>query len=576
MTPRPTQPEPFIRGTAYPAVGDVPYPRANPTDTARLPADIWTAATIPVGIRLELVGDAHALDIAYRTATGNLGYRGDGAGITFSVWRGGRKVCEEEAVLGDGLIRLSLGTAAPDKPAIVYLPEGMHPVIQSLTAVKGEIAPAPRQPRWIAYGDWTTQGWTASGPSHAWTAIAGRKVGLDVINFGYAGAARGEVVSAEHIASLEADAITVAYGATCWTRVPYSVGLVEEGFRAFLDVIRQGHPTTPVVVVSPIVRPDAEDEPNRLGATMSDIRHTIEKVTRERILAGDRTLSLIAGAAIIAEEHLADGIHPGNEGHKRIASAVARALDTALRSTTDDSADEALRANELLVAGQPRMIDRSRPSENADTERERDGGPRTATPSTDAGAVRRAAAPAPGMLTPDEPVAMGAEEDVPSGDSPTDARPVTGGSSSGGGGGEDGQDDETGTSEALVESDDQPVRGEASEDDGDDGSEEADGADRAEGSGSADGVDQLDDLDAGGTASEFDVDDIDDIDDIDEPDWPDEPIDQGDADEAVKPAVDVDGVDDVDDVDDVNDVDDVESREDEIESGRDVATSSSH
>ena len=120
--------------------GDVPYPRANPSDTARLPADIWHAATVPVGVRLELVGDAEAIDIAYRTTSGNLGYRGDGAGITFSVWRGGRKVCEEEAVLGDGLVRLALGASAPDKPAIIYLPEGMQPLVQSLTAVKGGIA----------------------------------------------------------------------------------------------------------------------------------------------------------------------------------------------------------------------------------------------------------------------------------------------------------------------------------------------------------------------------------------------------------------------------------------------------
>ena len=122
MSARPEQPEPFIRGAAYPASGDVPYPRANPTDTARLSGRRVEFGRVPVGIRLELVGDAQAIDIAYRTTSGNLGYRGDGAGITFSVWRGGRKVCEEEAVLGDGLIRLSLGAGPPDKPAIIYLP----------------------------------------------------------------------------------------------------------------------------------------------------------------------------------------------------------------------------------------------------------------------------------------------------------------------------------------------------------------------------------------------------------------------------------------------------------------------
>jgi lysophospholipase L1-like esterase len=355
VSSRPGQPEPFVRGAPYPAFGDVPYPRANPTDTARLPADVWHSAMVPVGVRLEVIGDAEAIDIAYRTTTGNMGYRGDGAGITFSVWRGGRKVCEEEAMLGEDLIRLSLGSGAPERPATLYLPEGMQPVIQSLTAVKGEIAPAPELPRWIAYGDWTTQGWTASGPAQGWAAIAARKAGLDLVNLGYAGAARGEIVSAEHIAALPADVITLAYGASCWGRIPHSAGMVAEGFHGFLDVVRQGHPAAPIVVISPVVRPDAEDVPNKLGASMADIRHAIESVARARIVAGDTTLTLVAGEAMITEGHLADGIHPGDEGHKRIAATVGKALTTALRSKGETPGIDALRdeAHRLDVQSRP-------------------------------------------------------------------------------------------------------------------------------------------------------------------------------------------------------------------------------
>jgi lysophospholipase L1-like esterase len=329
---RPEQPEPFIRGAAYPGAGDVPYPRADPSDMARMPADLWQAAGVPIGVRLELIGDAQAIDIAYRTTTGNLGYRGDAAGITFSVWRGGRMVGEEEVVLGDGLIRLALGSASPEQPAVIYLPEGMQPVVLSLTAVKGEIAPAPALPRWVAYGDWSTQGWIASGPSQGWTAIAARKAGLNLVNFGYAGAGRGEIVSAEHIAGLTAEVITVAYGESCWTRIPHSVGMVTDGFEAFLDTVRQGHPTTPLVVVSPLLRPDAEAVTNKLGTTLADIRLAIESTTGDRIIAGDRALSLVRGAGIIDVDHLADGIHPGDEGHKRIAATMTKALNTAIES----------------------------------------------------------------------------------------------------------------------------------------------------------------------------------------------------------------------------------------------------
>ena len=345
MTPRPDQPEPFLRGAPYPAYGDVPYPRANPTDTSRLPADVWHASVVPVGVRLEVTGDADAVDIAYRTTNGNLGYRGDGAGITFSVWRAGHQVCEEEALLGDGMVRLSLGTSASDKPATIYLPEGMQPLIQAVTPVDGEIFPAPAQPRWIAYGDSITQGWIASGPSKAWTAIAARKAGLDLVNLGYAGAARGEIVSAEHVADLAADVITVAYGVNCWSRTPHSVGMLTEGLRGFLDVVRSGHPATPLVVISPMIRPDAEDSPNRLGATLADLRTAIEAVTRERIDGGDGALSLVAGLGIITTDHLDDGIHPGDEGHKRIAAAVVKALTASMKSAKAASAAAAEEAD---------------------------------------------------------------------------------------------------------------------------------------------------------------------------------------------------------------------------------------
>ncbi len=335
MTSRPEQPEAFIRGAAYPATEDVPYPRANPTDISRLPADVWHAASVPVGVRIELVGDAQAVDVAYRTRSGNLGYRGDGAGITFSVWRAGRKVCEEEAVLGDGLVRLDLGATAPERPAVIYLPEGMQPLVQSLTAVKGEIAPAPSLPRWIAYGDWTTQGWIASGPAQGWAAIAARKSGLNLVNMGYAGAGRGEIVSAEHIAALTAEVVTIAYGESCWSRIPHSVGMVSEGFQGFLDVVRQGHPNMPIVIISPALRPDAEEVPNQLGASLAAIRNAIESVALDRIVGGDRALSLVPGAGIIDAGHLADGIHPGDEGHKRIAAAVAKSLNAAMRAVTE-------------------------------------------------------------------------------------------------------------------------------------------------------------------------------------------------------------------------------------------------
>jgi lysophospholipase L1-like esterase len=314
---RPEQPEPFLRGCAFSAAGDAAYPRARNDD--RLPRDTWAMASIPVGVRLELVGDAAQVEIGYETATDDLGYRGDGAGRFFSLWRNGRLVGETPAVLGAGVatLDLSLGGEQRDAPAIVYLPEGMRPTITSVTAVGGTIEPAPPQPRWVAYGDSVAEGWVASAPALAWPAIAGREHGLDVVNMGYAGAARGEIVSAEHVAGLECDVITISHGTNCWTRVAHSTEMIAAGLSAFIRVVRTRHQATPIFFVSPVIRPDAEATPNVLGATLADLRFTMERV------AADCGIGVIAGLDIVNPAQLADGIHPNDEGHRALAAAVA-------------------------------------------------------------------------------------------------------------------------------------------------------------------------------------------------------------------------------------------------------------
>jgi lysophospholipase L1-like esterase len=329
----PGDPAPFVRGCAWPAGAGVPYPRADPSDSTRLPVDTWATAQLPVGVRLELVGDAEAVRIEYHTATDDLGYRGDGAGRTFALWRGGACIDESPAVLGDGHVELRAGPAGPDDRAIVYLPEGMRPTVIGLRAVDGCIDPAPEQPRWLCYGDSIAEGWIASAPALAWPAVAGREHGLDVVNLGYAGSARGELVSAEHVARVPASVISISHGTNCWTRIPHSAGMLREGTRAFLGVVRQGHPETPVVVVSPVVRPDAEGTANRLGATLADLRAVIEDVVNERIGDGDEHLELIPGAPLLTPAHLPDGIHPGDEGHAVLAAAVGPALAAAVART---------------------------------------------------------------------------------------------------------------------------------------------------------------------------------------------------------------------------------------------------
>lgn len=326
---RPEQPERFLRGVVWPGTSKVPYPRANPIDRMRIPGDTWLMASIPVGVRLEIIGDANEIEVDYRTTTEQTGYRGDGAGVTFAAWSAANGLLGEQRVdLGEGTVRLPLGVG--DVPTIVYLPEGMQPWVIEVRGVGGSIEPAPRQPRWVVYGDSVAEGWIATVPARAWPAIAGRAQKLDHVNLGYAGAARGETASAEQVAKLDAAVFTVCHGTNCWTRTPHSVEQMRANTHAFLEVIRQDHPLTPIVVATPVIRPDAEDTPNRLGATLADLRQAMEDVVEARMAAGDTRLSLAGGADMITEDQLGDGIHPDDDGHVTMATVIGEAVAAAL------------------------------------------------------------------------------------------------------------------------------------------------------------------------------------------------------------------------------------------------------
>jgi hypothetical protein len=74
-----------------------------------------------------------------------------------------------------------------------------------------------------------------------------------------------------------------------------------------------------VLVVSPLIRPDAEDRRNALGTTLADIRAAIESSVAE---ANDQQTSLLPGADLLSADLLADGIHPGDEGHRKMATRI--------------------------------------------------------------------------------------------------------------------------------------------------------------------------------------------------------------------------------------------------------------
>lgn len=289
--------------------------RADPADRARLPGDTWERAGLPAGVRLEFT--ARGVSEVEVTYTASLPSETDSyrrAPAVFTLLAG-QDAFDTPAAPGEHrtLVRLP----SPDGEFTLHLPEALRPVLHGVRPVDGTLTPAARQPRWLVHGDSITEGWSVSRPHLAWPARAGRALGVETVNLGYAGAARGELASAEQLSSLDADLITLAFGTNCWSRTPHSARLLYETARAFLDLVRRGHPDIPLLVISPVVRPDAETTPNALGATLGDLRAAVERA------ALDAGAGLLPGGGLLDAKHLVDGVHPGDEGHELLAKAVA-------------------------------------------------------------------------------------------------------------------------------------------------------------------------------------------------------------------------------------------------------------
>ncbi|WP_329264647.1 GDSL-type esterase/lipase family protein [Streptomyces sp. NBC_01478] len=316
------QPERFLRGTLPDLSWSDGGSRLPPSACRKLTADTVRAARVPAGLHLAFTGAASTIALTVRT-----GERTTVPAPTLPealvVHVPGRPSTTVPLLSrGPGTVRIELPDRDPARTVRVFLPEAFGTVIDGLAA-DACLEPAPRGPLWVVYGDSITQGWSVSQPGLAWPSLVADQLGLDLVNLGFAGAARGELPVADVVAASGAAAVTVAWGTNAWSSLPTSAAQIAETTRLFLTAVRQGLPDAPVTVVSPIVRPDAEGTPNRFGARLTDLREALESAVRAFAAdAGDRRLTLVPGSDLVPAGQLVDGIHPGDEGHRSLARGV--------------------------------------------------------------------------------------------------------------------------------------------------------------------------------------------------------------------------------------------------------------
>lgn len=207
-------------------------------------------------------------------------------------------------------------------------------------------------PTWVHHGSSISQGSNAAAPSEIWPAVAARHGQVALRNLGFGGSALVDPFMARVIRDAPADYLSVKLGINVVNLDAMRVRAFVPAIHGFLDTIRDGHPDTPIVVISPIFCGIHEDtpgpgaiDPSALGSgqvrfiatgrpedqaqgrlTLNVIRRELQSLVERR--AGDRHLHYLDGTTLYgpsdaAELPLPDGLHPDAATHVRMGERFA-------------------------------------------------------------------------------------------------------------------------------------------------------------------------------------------------------------------------------------------------------------
>ncbi|GGZ29498.1 hypothetical protein GCM10010387_23590 [Streptomyces inusitatus] len=257
--------------------------------TAMSPA-LTRVARTTAGIRFAVRTDATEITLEVETDPGGapLDIRADGALV--HRWAGGP---------GGHRVSFPLPPAAAGRPAEVevWLP---HLGVTRLGAVSfgghRSLTAADRTgPRWVAYGSSLTHCIFASGPSETWPALVAAERGWRLRNLGLAGEAYLDPALARAIRDAPAELISLELGINVYIRGAFTARSWGPAVCGFLDTVREGHPGTPVAVITPLSSPDRERSVNSAGLTLRDTRDITAEAVRVLQRLGDRDLHLVDG-----------------------------------------------------------------------------------------------------------------------------------------------------------------------------------------------------------------------------------------------------------------------------------------
>lgn len=321
----------------------------------------------PSGVRIAFATTARRIELV--THPTRVGYRGadrprgavdlvsDGTLLASDLLTGGDLI---EADLQTGATAFHegpdhtstfTGLPAGDKVLELWLPHNESVELVSLRA-DHTITPLPADRKvWMHHGSSISHGSNATSPTRIWPAVAARQGDVELRNLGFGGSALVDPFTARVMRDADADLISVKLGINVVNIDAMRLRAFVPAVHGFLDTIRERHPDTPLVLISPIFCGIHEDtpgpgavDPETLGndsvrfiATGVDdgfgrlnlkvIRDALASIAERR--NGDANLHYLDGTRLYgpgdADAHpLPDALHPDTATHALIGERFAR------------------------------------------------------------------------------------------------------------------------------------------------------------------------------------------------------------------------------------------------------------
>ncbi|MFH8516936.1 GDSL-type esterase/lipase family protein [Streptomyces gelaticus] len=245
-----------------------------------------------------------------------------------------------------------VGLPEGDKAVEIWLPHAeMTELIALRTNAPIEKAPDSGRRVWLHHGSSISHGSNATHPTAIWPALAAAQGQVELVNLGFGGSALLDPFTARAMRDAPADLISVKIGINVVNSDVMRLRAFTPAVHGFLDTIREGHPTTPLLVVSPVLCPVQEDTPGPLAPdfdkgtlrfratgdpaeraagrlTLSIIRDELARIVEQRT-ADDPNLHYLDGRDLYGEKDYAefplpDEVHPDQAGHRRIGENFGR------------------------------------------------------------------------------------------------------------------------------------------------------------------------------------------------------------------------------------------------------------